>query len=161
MLIAGDLVNWLSRVCPLDVNNVRIGSTSDKATWNVPAASNATGPQQTALATALAAINVNSSYSLRTILSIYNDLTALSAGQKTNVWTDLTSGSPAKIFTDAGPNAGSMLVLHWAATQSGAGAAGITDAKVRAATLYVQDHPAYLVQPAFDATINVAGDQLS
>ncbi len=95
----------------------------------------------------------------RTLWAVYQDLLALTGAQKTNVWADLTSGSPAKITLDKGPHADIAFVLHWAATNTSLPAAAIVDAKVRAAAAYVVDNPKYLVIPAFDVTINIAGDQ--
>ncbi len=95
----------------------------------------------------------------RSIWAVYQDLLALTGAQKTNVWADLTSGSPAKITLDKGPHSDTAFVLHWAATNTSLPAASIVDAKVRAAAAYVVDNPKYLNIPAFDPTINVLGDQ--
>jgi hypothetical protein len=90
---------------------------------------------------------------------IYGDLQALTNAQKTAVWTDLSEGSPRKYLRDAGPNAAAIAALDWSANDSGAVGASLTSARMRIAAAYVQDNPTYLVQPAFDPTINVAGDQ--
>lgn len=95
----------------------------------------------------------------RPLYAIYVDLQALSTAQKTEVWTDLTSGTPKKYFLDAGPNAAAIGALDWAATDSGATPVALTAARLRIAAAYVQDNPAYLVHPAFDPGINVPGDQ--
>lgn len=95
----------------------------------------------------------------RTLLAIYTDLANLTNTQKNNVWADLASGTPAKYLTDSGSSAGSIACLDWAVRFSGLATAAITDAKLRIAAIYCQDNPNYLVQPAFDNTINVPGDQ--
>jgi hypothetical protein len=97
----------------------------------------------------------------RTLLAIYNDLVALTGTQKTNIWTDLTSGSPVKISLDNGGNADSIFLLWRIASNASLPAATITDMKVTATAYYVQDVPNYLVHPGFDSTINVPGNQLS
>ena len=95
----------------------------------------------------------------RPLYAIYTDLQALSTTQKTEVWTDLTSGTPKKYFLDTGPNAAAIGALDWAATDSGATGAALTAARIRIAAFYVQDNPNYLVNPSFDPGINVPGDQ--
>lgn len=96
---------------------------------------------------------------IRTLLNISADITSLSASQKTAIWSDLTSGSPAKILASVGPNAGSLFVFRRMAILAVLGPADSTSCKVDAAAMYVQDNPAYLVRPAFDATINISGVQ--
>lgn len=93
------------------------------------------------------------------LLTIYNAILALTSTQKTNIWNDLTSGSPVKISQDVGPNAASIFLLWRIASNISLPAATITDMKITAATYYVQDNPTYLVNPSFDNTINVPGDQ--
>lgn len=96
----------------------------------------------------------------RTLFAIRADLNALSAGQKTAVWSDLSGGSPPKWALDAGRNAAAIAAIEWAATvPAGITAAERTEARLRLAAMYVQDNPAYLVNPAFDPTINVPGDE--
>jgi hypothetical protein len=93
----------------------------------------------------------------KTVAQIYTALAALTATQKTNVWTDLTSGSPAKWTTNEGQNAGAIglavgIVVDLAGAMT---AAQLTDMKLRAVACYVYDNPRYLVNPPFDASINV------
>lgn len=91
--------------------------------------------------------------------AIFAALSALTGPQKTAVWADLTGGSPAKWTSDRGPNAAAILMCV-GITVSLAGAmtaAQLTDMKVRAVAAYVLDNPLYLVNPAFDPTINVPG----
>ena len=95
----------------------------------------------------------------RPLFNIYTDLQALTATQKTNVWNDLSSGTPKKYFLDTGTNTAAIVALDWAATDSGATGAALTAARLRITAMYVQDNPHYLVNPTFDNTINVAGDQ--
>jgi hypothetical protein len=94
----------------------------------------------------------------RSLFAIYNDLVALTVAQKTNVWTDLTSGSPQKITMTGNDT---VFLLWRIASNASLPAATITDMKLTAATYYVRDNPRYLVQPSFDSSINVAGDQLA
>lgn len=96
----------------------------------------------------------------RPIYAILADVAALSASQQAAVWNDLTAGSPSKISADAGPNAAAILVLQFVSTSIG----GLTnaeknDGRRRAAAMYAQDVPAYLVHPPFDSGIAIAGDE--
>ena len=93
----------------------------------------------------------------RTLLAIVADLNALTGAQKNAVWTDITSGSPPKWSTDAGPNAAAIAVLHAVATMTGLSNADLLIVKIRGVAMYVQDNPGYLVNPAFDPSINVPG----
>jgi hypothetical protein len=52
-----------------------------------------------------------------------------------------------------------MMFGHWMAVHSGASAASLNEARVRMIAAGVQDNPRYLVNPAFDPTINVLGDE--
>lgn len=94
----------------------------------------------------------------RSYFSIYNDIVALTNSQKTNIWDDLTSGSPIKLSQNTGPNSGFVFLLWRIASNASLPAATITDMKIAAATYYVQDNPRYLITPLFDATINIPGD---
>lgn len=96
---------------------------------------------------------------LRSLLSLIADLNALSASKKNAIWTDISSGSPPKWSTDTGPNAAAIAVLQLLAT-SGLSAADVLTAKVRGVAMYVQDNPKYLVNPSFDTSINVPGDEV-
>jgi hypothetical protein len=95
----------------------------------------------------------------RPILAIYQQLLALTATQKTAIGNDLFAGSPMKVLTDTGANAAAIAVLHWGAVNAGLAAAAVTDAKLRAAACYAQDNPQALVNPVYDASINVPGDE--
>lgn len=95
----------------------------------------------------------------RTIYAIYTAIGALTATQQSAIWTDLTTGTPPKWATDAGPNAAAIAAIHWSAANSGATAANLNDARRRLAAMYAQDNPGYLVAPAFDPSINVSGDE--
>jgi hypothetical protein len=95
----------------------------------------------------------------RPLYAIYTDLQALSIAQKAEVWADLSSGQPKKYFLDAGPNAAAILVLDWAANDSGATGPALNGAKLRLMAFYVQDNPDYLVRPSFDPGIVIPGDQ--
>jgi hypothetical protein len=95
----------------------------------------------------------------RTPAAIYADLSALSPAQKTNIWNNFTSGSPPLWATDDGASAGAIgigfgLVANLAGAMT---AAQLTDMKIRAVVCYVLDNVEYLIQPAFDQSINVPG----
>lgn len=96
----------------------------------------------------------------RTIFAIRQQLNTLTNGQKTAIWTNLSAGTPPLWALDAGPNAAAIAAIEWGATvPAGVTAAEKTEARLRLAAMYVQDNPRYLVNPAFDPTINVAGDE--
>lgn len=96
---------------------------------------------------------------LRPLLNIIADLNALSAAKKTAIWNDLNSGTPPKWALDNGPNAAAIAVLQLVGTLTGLNAADILTAKIRGVAMFVSDNPAYLVNPPFDATINIPGRQ--
>lgn len=95
----------------------------------------------------------------RRLYDIWQQLNGLTAGQQNNIWTNITSGTPPLWATDAGSNAAGIMALHWSATNSGATAANLNDAKRRLVAMYCQDNVKYLVNPTFDPTINVPGDE--
>ena len=95
----------------------------------------------------------------RTPAAIYSAINALTSTQKTNIWTDFTSGNPQKWATDDGPKAGAI-GIGFGIVQNLAGAMTATqktDMQVRAVTAYVLDNVQYLINPTFDPTISVAG----
>lgn len=95
----------------------------------------------------------------KTPAAIYAALTALTATQKSNIWTAFGAGSPALWATDDGPNAGAIGIGFGIVSNLAAGmtAAQLTDMKLRAVTAYVLDNPQWLVNPSFDASINLSG----
>lgn len=95
----------------------------------------------------------------RPLYAIYADLNALSNAKKTAVWNDLSSGTPKKYLAGSGDNAAAIGALDWAVTDSGASGAALTAARLRIAAAYVQDYPGYLVNPGFDPSIAVSGDE--
>lgn len=76
-------------------------------------------------------------------------------------WSDITSGSPPKWSTDSGPNAAAIAVLTLLGASAALSAADVLEAKLRGVAMYCADNPAYLVNPVFDPTINIAGDRLA
>lgn len=95
----------------------------------------------------------------KTVATIYTQIGALTATQKANIWTDLTSGSPAKWTTNEGANAAAIgigvgIVANLVAALT---TAALTDQKIRVVAAYVWDNPTYLVTPSFDTSINVPG----
>lgn len=151
----GSLVTSL-KAAGLPVSDVQ-GSDAYPGQIIVVASTALTQAQQTQLNSAVAAWDPRPR-TRRAIYAIYNDLTALTATQQGNVWTDFSSGNPAKYLLDQGQNAAAIAVMDWVVKKSGATGAALTDARMRAVAMYVQDNPNYLVHPSFDASINVAGD---
>lgn len=103
----------------------------------------------------------------RRLYDIYTDLNPaapspkITAAQLNTVWTDLTSGTPPKLSLDVGMNAASIFVMHFlGATVAGLTTAEKNEAKRRAIAFYCQDNVNYLVNPAFDPSINIPGDEV-
>jgi len=94
----------------------------------------------------------------RPLHAIHSDVQALTAGQTTTTWNDLSSGSPRKYLTDYGTNAAAIFAMHWSVFASGATGAALRAAQNEIITMYAQDNPRYLVAPPWDTTINVPGD---
>lgn len=95
----------------------------------------------------------------RSLPAIFADLDNLTAAQKTNVNADLFASSPAKWRSDVGPNAVSLWLLDAIVGLVTLSAADKNLLKLKAAAAYVQDNPRYLVNPIFDVSINVSGDE--
>lgn len=95
----------------------------------------------------------------RTLLAIYNDLNALSAGQKTAIWNDFTSGNPPKWSLDDGTHADALAAASGLAIDmpvSGGWTASLqTAARLKMVAIYLLDQPLYLVNPQFAPAINV------
>jgi hypothetical protein len=98
---------------------------------------------------------------LRLLYSIYQDIGALTAQQKTNIANNLFAGTPPLFTQDKGEKAADLLVL-WTLIQTG-GLSNSNKNLVRqsAAAIYVLDNVNYLVHPSFDSSINVPGDELA
>lgn len=94
----------------------------------------------------------------RALLSIYQDLQALSAAQKNLVWADFTAGSPPKWSTDDTPGAGVVMACSIPAIDlTGLATAVQTAARMKMVAAYVLYNPRYLVNPGFDPSILVPG----
>ncbi|MBY0525602.1 MAG: hypothetical protein K2R98_19510 [Gemmataceae bacterium] len=98
---------------------------------------------------------------LRQATAIVDDLVALTTGQKTAIWTDLTAGSPPKLLVNAGEYKPALEELRLRARSSLYTAQQMTEMKLFAAALYCLANPTYLVNPSFDSTINVSVDQVA
>jgi hypothetical protein len=96
----------------------------------------------------------------RALYSIFDDVNALTPGQRTNVQTDIGANQFAKVRSLRPPQDGAAMALHWAMKLNGATAVERTDACMRLACLYAQQNPTYLEKPAFDPTINVPGNEV-
>lgn len=95
----------------------------------------------------------------RQIQAIVSDLAALTSTQQSEIWSQFTSGTPPLWQTDAGPLANLLQAWIGTALDLGLPGAALVKAKARAVAIYTVDNPAWLVNPAWDATINVPGDQ--
>lgn len=92
----------------------------------------------------------------RTLLAIHADVMALSKPQLDAVWADLSSGTPEKHLKNSGPNTPTIFALHCVGK---IGSAPDTHTQVGIIVFFVADNPAYLVNPAFDPTINIDGSE--
>lgn len=121
-----------------------------------------TAAQQTTMNSVVAAFDPRPRVA-RSIYAIYTDLAALTTTQQTNVWNDLSAIATGQIvpkyLLDAGGDTAAIVVMDWVIKKSGTSGANLTDARLRIASMYVQDNPKYLVHPTFDSTINIPGDQ--
>ena len=127
---------------------------------NVPGQTPLTAMQRTTAKAAAEAVNP-AAMKVRLLVSIRNDLTALTVAQKTAVWDDLTSGTPPKFAAVKSENTAAMFVLKFLTEVPSLASGDITAAKMHLAALYVQDVPFYLEQPAFAPTVNISGLELA
>lgn len=86
----------------------------------------------------------------RFLNSILADITALSGPKQTAVWNDLNSGNPAKWRTLSSDQA--VWVKASQATTT------LLEKQV-AVAFFVRENVKYLVNPAFDPSINIPGDE--
>jgi hypothetical protein len=96
-------------------------------------------------------------YHTRTLTDLLTTLKALTTQQKTNIWTDLASGTPPRYANYSGGNDAGIFILDWVISDSGLSGNALTVARLRITAMYVQDHSNYLVNPAFDTSISVPG----
>lgn len=91
---------------------------------------------------------------------LYVALGALTGTQRSNIASNLFGGSPPLFTQDSGGDSPDLLVL-WVLQQTGGlSTADKNTVKQAAAAIYCRDNPTYLVNPAFDSSINVAGDEI-
>lgn len=93
----------------------------------------------------------------RPLLTIYNAILALTGPQKLAIGADLF-GASQKWAENVGINRAGMGVIYLI-TQLGLNATQTNLAKTMGAAMYVQDNPKYLLNPSFDPTINIPGDE--
>lgn len=86
-------------------------------------------------------------------------IAGLSTAQWNNVVADLFAGSPAKWQLDNGPYAVSIGAGACFAIQSNGAFLFNKFQQFDLAAIYCVDNPTYLVNPSFDPTINIPGDQ--
>ena len=109
----------------------------------------------------------------RTMWAVASDIFALTGSlptpaagtQKANIIADLFSGNLAtgsqKWQQDTGPNLVAMSAVYAAITASNGLATFNAAQQMILAAMYCIDNPNYLVNPSFDSSINVPGDQLA
>lgn len=118
-----------------------------------------TNPEQVTL-TNIVAAHDGRPRTARALYLIYGDLLALSVAKKSSVWADISAGNPRKYFTGTGRNVAAIAAIDaLIANVTTMTAPQLTDSRLRLVSMYVQDNPKYLVNPAFDATINISGDE--
>jgi hypothetical protein len=98
---------------------------------------------------------------LKSLSQLYQDVQALTAAQRTNLWTDLSASAlpeaPRKYLTDYGPSAASIFVMDWIVFVLKPTAAQMTAAQNDIMAFYIGDNPQYAINPVFDTTINLPG----
>ena len=95
----------------------------------------------------------------RLLSAIYQDIQKLTAAQRTNLWTDLTTPvpgiAPRKYLADEGFLVGSIFSMDYTANQTTG--AQQTSAQNSIMSCYIWDNPTNSVSPPFDPTINIPG----
>jgi hypothetical protein len=96
----------------------------------------------------------------RPLWAIYTDIVALSIVSQDRIRADMATDSYAKVRALRPPQDGPALALHWAVVSlQGATQAEKRDAMMRMASMISQQNPQYLVNPPFDETISIPGDE--
>ena len=96
----------------------------------------------------------------RPLWAIRGDIQALTTTQWGKVWADLSAASgpvPRKYLADTGPNTATVFCYDHIIFVVGGTTAQVKAGQVSLTACYVQDNPAYLIQPPFDQTINLSG----
>lgn len=97
----------------------------------------------------------------RSLWDIRQNLNALSAAKKTAIWNDINSGTPPKWALERTDASYGIAAIEFSATSvAGITAAERTEARLRLVAMYIRGNPRYLVNPAFDPTINIPGDEV-
>jgi len=99
-------------------------------------------------------------WSPRGLYSIFDDVNALTAGQRANIQTNVQSNQFAQVRALRPPQDGAAMALHWSMRLNAGTATERTDACMRLACMISQQNPSYLVNPAWDVTINVPGEEI-
>lgn len=94
----------------------------------------------------------------KTLLQIYNELTALTTQQRAAIWADFTSGNPPKWSLVDGAFSPAIAALSVMAIDCAAllNATQLAKAQTKMVAVYLYEKPLYLVNPSFDANINIA-----
>jgi hypothetical protein len=99
----------------------------------------------------------------RPLWAIRADVQALTTGQFSNVWNNLSAPVPGEAprfyLTDYGVNAGAIFVFDHVIYVVQGTAAQQRAAQLSLTALYVQDNPAYLLHPPFDSSIVIDGTE--
>lgn len=92
----------------------------------------------------------------REIGDIYDDVASLPVPKQLAIWGDLSGGNPPKWRRGASEN--KKAIWSVAAIPQTVPAAS-ADARATMIALYVQDNPGYLVNPPFEPSLNIPGDE--
>lgn len=97
----------------------------------------------------------------RTLYKIFADIKALSTQQYNHLWADANStlDGVSKYLTSKGVNAAAIFSMDWTAQLGSTAGGQQSNARTSILSMYVQDNPSYAVNPSFDTSINVPGDE--
>jgi hypothetical protein len=126
-----------------------VSGSPDAGTVTVRTTRDLTGPEETTLHGTVASYDGRPRRK-RTLLVILTAIKALSSPKQTAVWNDVLSGTPPKWQTMSSDQA--VWVTAALATTT-------ATQKQVAVAFFVRENVNYLVNPAFDPTINVPGDE--
>jgi hypothetical protein len=97
---------------------------------------------------------------VRSMYDIYADIKALTPGQQAAIANDISADGYAKLKDMRPPQDAPVAVLHWCVTSLAAATqAERYDAYARISSMYCQQYPDYLMNPPFDPTIEISGDE--
>lgn len=144
------------REAGLPVDGIRVNAGQPEIVWQAGVSPT---QQQIDLANQILNDPLNYVRQRRSVRLIKDEIAALSAGNQSAVWTDLSSGTPAKILATAGQNNADIMTMEFIIRRAGLSGAALTEARQLAAAFYVQDNPRYLNNPPFAPAIMIHGDE--